>query len=85
MLAGTDNPENSENPAVQLDLLQTVEPSPTDDPIARARRSIEQHLLALPQALQDEQVAIRRRYEHPQHRTFPVAVSVLIPKPNMEH
>lgn len=55
-------------------------PETTDDATSRARRSIESRLQELPNELKHEQASIRRRYAEPQHRMFPVAVSVLIPE-----
>ncbi len=71
---------DSESPAMQQEMLPGFGEPTTDDPSARARRSIEQRLRDLPHELESEQAAIRRRYENPQHRMFPVAVSVLIPR-----
>lgn len=71
---------DNESPAMRQEMLPGFGEPPTDDPAARARRSIEQRLRDLPHELESEQAAIRRRYENLQHRMFPVAVSVLIPK-----
>ena len=48
--------------------------------LRRNRDSLEARIEAIPEEIERETEAIRRRYNDPQERTFPVALTFLVPE-----
>jgi hypothetical protein len=65
----------------QLQLITGLELDAADRrQVERDLRSLQVRLDAIPDEIESEQAAIRRRYDEPTHRLFPAAVTLLIPQ-----